>query len=207
MKKDLTYYLRLNYPYTIEEEDENGVTVYVAEIPDLPGCGAQGETLEETRKNLEQAKRLWIEESLKRNLSISEPSTEFSGRILLRISPKLHGQLNKTARQAGVSLNQFIRNLLEVRLDMSNIVALLGSMEQSIQKRFELIEQSIQKNNDGLAILQTQVQGLRMRFWPAYTKTLVATTGGPFKSETGIEVDISSSPEPAEPTPEKIVTA
>lgn len=132
-EKDLEYYLNLNYPYTIEEEEEDGEKVYVAEIPDLPGCGAQGNTLEEARKNLEKAKEIWIEESWNRKLSIPEPSRDYSGRILLRISPVLHGQLNKHARQAGLSLNQFIRNLLETRLDLSKISERLERIEHEIQ--------------------------------------------------------------------------
>jgi antitoxin HicB len=131
-QKDLEYYLALNYPYTIEEEEEDGKKVYVVEIPDLPGCGAQGTTLEEARRNLEEAKAIWIEESWKRKLTIPEPSKEFSGRILLRIPPTLHGQLNKHARQAGLSLNQFIRNLLETKLDLSKISERLDRIEQEI---------------------------------------------------------------------------
>jgi antitoxin HicB len=82
-QRNLEYYLNLKYPYTIEEEEENGEKIFVAEIPDLPGCGAQGNTLEELRKNLEEAKTIWIEESWKRKLDIPEPSKEYSGRILV----------------------------------------------------------------------------------------------------------------------------
>jgi len=136
-QRNLEHYLNLKYPYTIEEEEENGEKIFVAEIPDLPGCGAQGNTLEELRKNLEEAKTIWIEESWKRKLDIPEPSKEYSGRILLRISPVLHGQLNKRARQQGVSLNQFIRNLLETRLDLSNILERLERIEREIQTEKE----------------------------------------------------------------------
>ena len=132
-ERNLEYYLSLKYPYTIEEEEEDGEKVYVTEIPDLPGCGAEGSTLEEARKNLEEAKAVWIEESWKRKLSIPEPSKEYSGRILLRIPPALHGQLNKHARQGGLSLNQFIRNLLETRLDLSKISERLDRIEHEIQ--------------------------------------------------------------------------
>lgn len=132
-EKDLAHYMSLNYPYTIEEEKEKGKTVYVAEIPDLPGCGAHGYSLKEVVKNLEKAKIFWIEESYKRNLPIPEPSNEYSGRILLRIPPALHGRLNKKARKEGVSLNQFIRNQLEAKLDQSNILERLEKMEKAIR--------------------------------------------------------------------------
>ena len=132
MTKDLGYYLSLKYPYTIEEE-ENGKINYVLEIPDLPGCWAEGKNLDKARANLEEAKSLWIEEGLKRRIQIPEPSKEFSGRILLRIPPVLHGQLNKHARKAVLSLNQFIRNLLEAGINFSSVLERFDGMEKKIQ--------------------------------------------------------------------------
>jgi hypothetical protein len=45
MKKGLKYYLGLNYPITVETFEEDGKVGYSLEIPDLPGCGADGNTL------------------------------------------------------------------------------------------------------------------------------------------------------------------
>ena len=45
MKMDLDDYLQLKYPIELVEDEEGG---YFAQIPDLPGCMAQGETTEET---------------------------------------------------------------------------------------------------------------------------------------------------------------
>ncbi len=39
------------------EEDEG----YIADIPDLPGCSAFGDTAEEALREVEKAKLLWIE--------------------------------------------------------------------------------------------------------------------------------------------------
>jgi len=50
MKKDLSYYLSLDYPIIINKEIDEGKTYYVAEIPDLTGCGAHGETIEDARR-------------------------------------------------------------------------------------------------------------------------------------------------------------
>jgi len=48
LKKDLSYYLSLRYHIVIEKDfDYDGKGYYVAEIPDLRGCGAEGETIEE----------------------------------------------------------------------------------------------------------------------------------------------------------------
>jgi len=42
----------------ILEEQEEGYTVYV---PSLPGCISQGETVEESLKNIKEAIELWLE--------------------------------------------------------------------------------------------------------------------------------------------------
>jgi predicted RNase H-like HicB family nuclease len=54
-RKPLEYYLNLKYPVTIHEAPEGG---FVAEIADLPGCLAQGETLEEAYEEIEIARKL-----------------------------------------------------------------------------------------------------------------------------------------------------
>ena len=46
------------YPFVIYPAEEGG---YVAEIPALKGCLAQGETLDETLNELETVVSLWIE--------------------------------------------------------------------------------------------------------------------------------------------------
>ncbi len=48
----------MNYPMVIYPCEEGG---FVAEIPALPGCLAQGETLEETLQELMTVKSLWLE--------------------------------------------------------------------------------------------------------------------------------------------------
>ncbi|MBM0743508.1 type II toxin-antitoxin system HicB family antitoxin [Phormidium sp. CLA17] len=48
----------MNYPTVIYPCNEGG---YVAEVPALKGCLAQGETLSETLQELEVVTKLWIE--------------------------------------------------------------------------------------------------------------------------------------------------
>jgi predicted RNase H-like HicB family nuclease len=43
----------------IVEKDESGY--YVAEVPALPGCLSQGETLEEAKENIKEAISGWLE--------------------------------------------------------------------------------------------------------------------------------------------------
>jgi antitoxin HicB len=53
----------LKYPMVIYPAEEGG---YVAEVPALKGCLAQGDTLVECLKELEEVQTLWLE-SAKRN--------------------------------------------------------------------------------------------------------------------------------------------
>jgi len=142
MKKDLNYYLNLNYPITLSQDEENGKVYFEAEIPDLPGCGAHGETIEEALKKLDEAKQLWLEVSLERGLTIPEPASEdeFSGKFLLRIPARLHMQLTKAARKENMSLNQYIRSLLERQLDINTVIeeiSILSTEVKEIKEAFK----------------------------------------------------------------------
>lgn len=59
----------MNYPIVIYPSDEGG---YVAEVPALKGCLAQGETLPETLEELEIVKKLWIETAEKHGQSLPD---------------------------------------------------------------------------------------------------------------------------------------
>ena len=56
--RTLADYLSLNYPIVIYADPDGG---YVAEIKDLPVCLTQGESIEETMKNINEARELWLE--------------------------------------------------------------------------------------------------------------------------------------------------
>ncbi len=51
-------YFNLNYPITLYPESDGGYTIVIA---DLPGCISQGDTLEESIANIQEAKVAWIE--------------------------------------------------------------------------------------------------------------------------------------------------
>jgi antitoxin HicB len=57
-------------PFTHADPDGG----YVAEIKDLPGCLTQGESIEETMKNINEARELWIETVFELGKSIPLPS-------------------------------------------------------------------------------------------------------------------------------------
>ena len=59
-----------SYPIIIYPAEEGG---YVAEIPALKGCLAQGETLNECLLELKQVQDLWLESAKRHNRKIPSP--------------------------------------------------------------------------------------------------------------------------------------
>ncbi|MFB2972189.1 type II toxin-antitoxin system HicB family antitoxin [Aerosakkonema sp. BLCC-F183] len=110
-KQPLEYYLNLQYPVTLYPDPEGG---YVAQIKDLPGCLTQGETLDETMVNINEARELWIETAYESGDDIPLPSTEenYSGKLLLQMPKSLHQRLAEEAERENVSLDRYIVFLL-----------------------------------------------------------------------------------------------
>ncbi|NJN23874.1 MAG: type II toxin-antitoxin system HicB family antitoxin [Acaryochloridaceae cyanobacterium RL_2_7] len=71
--KTLIDYLQQKYPITLCPEADGG---YTALIPDLKGCMSQGETLEESLQNIEEARQIWIETAFEFQDVIPDPSTK-----------------------------------------------------------------------------------------------------------------------------------
>ncbi len=110
-QKSVEYYLNLKYPVTTVPSEDGG---YVAEIEVLPGCISQGDTLEETYENIEEARRLWIEIAFEDGQLIPEPrqEEEYSGKFFIRAPKSLHHKLDQEAKREGVSLNQYLVSTL-----------------------------------------------------------------------------------------------
>jgi antitoxin HicB len=61
------------YRMIVWHDDENG---WAAEIPDLPGLSAAGNTLEEMMAVVEEAKLLWIAAALAEGRAVPAPREE-----------------------------------------------------------------------------------------------------------------------------------
>ncbi len=73
------------YSYSVfyEAAAEGG---YVAFVPALPGCRTQGETLEETEKNIGEAIGLYLESLTAHGESIPYEGKSFQGKIEVPVS-------------------------------------------------------------------------------------------------------------------------
>jgi len=112
--KDFEYYLSLPYKIVLYPSPEGG---YAIEIPELPGCLTQGQTIEEAMLMIEDAKRAWIDIALQDGELIPEPDSinNYSGKLNIRIPKSLHKSLAERAKQEKVSLNQFILHKLSAK--------------------------------------------------------------------------------------------
>ena len=105
---------KLKYPVTIRPLTKEEGGGYLVEFPDLPGCIADGETVEEALNEAESAMKSWIKTAKSFGDPVPEPSisTKYSGQWRLRIPKSLHAALTLRAKLEGVSLNTLAAVLL-----------------------------------------------------------------------------------------------
>jgi antitoxin HicB len=104
----LPYHLLL-----VRDSDEKGKP-WTASVEELPGCTSRGSTSEEALSGVHEAMTGWIAAALQEGREIPEPksATSHSGRLLLRMPRTLHADLTRASEREGVSLNQFITDVL-----------------------------------------------------------------------------------------------
>lgn len=100
-----------DYPITLSPipEDEGGG--YMVTIPDLPGCVADGETVEEAVAEARDAFEAWTMAEHEDSGALPAPKT-YSGQFVQRIPKTLHMRLARRAESEGVSLNHLAATLL-----------------------------------------------------------------------------------------------
>jgi antitoxin HicB len=107
VRRPLEEYLSLPYRIALTQSTEGDD--WVAQVEELPGCTAGGDTPEKAARAIRGAMRTWIEQALREGREIPEPrASSPSGRLLLRMPQSLHAELARRADIEGVSLNQLI---------------------------------------------------------------------------------------------------
>lgn len=107
-KKDLKYYLGLNWSYTIEQDVYKKKKFYIIRVNELPGVCTDATTIEEGLRNIQDAIAATIELYLEQGDPIPEPinKEEFKGKIAYRTTSERHYFLAKLAQQKHVSMNK-----------------------------------------------------------------------------------------------------
>lgn len=100
-----------DYPIDINPipDDEGGG--YLITFPDLPGCIADGETIDEALAEARDAFSAWTMAEQADKGALPTPKS-YSGQFVLRVSKTLHMQLAKRAAAEEISLNQLAATLL-----------------------------------------------------------------------------------------------
>ena|SRR3990167_699631 len=106
--------MKYHYPINIRPLDTVEGGGFIAEVPDLPGCVADGETVEEAVHEVESAIRSWIRTAKEFGDPIPKPSyiLNYSGQWRIRMPKHLHAALALQAKKEGVSLNMLAATLL-----------------------------------------------------------------------------------------------
>ena len=117
MKKDLNYYMSLPYRIEIQElteEDGGGVVLSLPELGRavMTGCG---DNFEEAKESLKEVKKDIFSMWIGRGVNIPEPDSmnTYSGKLSLRIPPRLHKEIAEEAKKQQSSINQYITTALE----------------------------------------------------------------------------------------------
>jgi len=139
MKKNLNYYMNLNYKIEITPipRDEGGG--FVASIPQLGKYAfiGGGETPNEALEDLEITKKEYFKEYIKKKIEIPEPEKpkkEFRGDFLIRMPTFLHEELYMAAKENNISLNQYLNILLTRNLQIHQIGTLITTCFQHFWK-------------------------------------------------------------------------
>jgi len=121
-KEKAQYYANLPYTITVERYDDQGV-YYVARYIELPRFIMTGKTPEEAVRELESEKLEWFELNLEEGNKIPLPlkSRQYSGKIILRMSPKLHAHLIELSELQGTSLNNYMVKTLSQVSDFDEV--------------------------------------------------------------------------------------
>lgn len=181
--RNLEYFMSLNYPATIELYEEEGETRFGLQIPELSGVWAEGKTLEEAYADLVETKKLWFETCLEKGIDIPEPVLEkdYSGKFILRLNPKFHMTLSKGAQRSKISLNQYIRILLEKQISNSDSSAEIRHLGQLVVKQSKTIDdlrKKLTSLDNRIGSLEDSISSISDVGWG---KPIFATIGNPLQ--------------------------
>ena len=95
-------------------EREDKAKPWTAAVEELPGCTSHGKTSDEALDGIEAAMTKSDRHRARGGRDIPEPKSAatHSGRLLLRMPKTLHADLTRASEREGVSLNQFITDVL-----------------------------------------------------------------------------------------------
>ena len=105
MKPEDYYYTRVFW----SDEDH----CYIAEVPELKGCSGFGKTEAIAIKEAKISVQNWLKVARQESIHVPKPLSQMhADRLNLRIPSDLVIQIKRRAKEAKMSLNQFVMSLL-----------------------------------------------------------------------------------------------
>jgi len=175
-KKDLKYYLGLDYDVKvirIEDEGEFEYKAFAKELDDIAFYGV-GDTKAEAIESFEDVRAELFEYYYENDIPIPEPVREKeeilpSGKFIIRTSPKTHAELIKLAGNNNQSLNSFINSIFEQFCTAQNFLSIATDklkqvMDYYINKRNQQYDNKniLYLGNDEPKIKPTKKTGYRV---------------------------------------------
>ena len=118
-KKNLNYYLKLNWSFTIEQESSKGKHYYIIRVNELPGVCTDADSVEEGMRNIGEAIEAAVKLYLKNGEPIPEPikMTLFKGNIAYRTTRERHYYVAKVAKHIHKSISKTMDELIDAGLE------------------------------------------------------------------------------------------
>ncbi|MCC6177559.1 MAG: toxin-antitoxin system HicB family antitoxin [Chloroflexi bacterium] len=141
-QRSLDEYLAREYPFQVLADPDGG---YVIVFPDLPGCLSQADTLDEIPAMAEDARRAWMTAAYEDGDEIPPPSypEEYSGKFNVRLPKSLHRALAEGAARQGVSLNQYVVDLLARGDAQAQVEHTLQDIESRLTARLKDLARTV----------------------------------------------------------------
>lgn len=127
--------------YPLSEDDGGG---FYAEVPELPGCIASAQTIQETISLLQEAIDSWVKVTNEKGKTV--PNTTYynadddlpSGRFSVRISRSSHKELLEIAKKENESLNGIVAKFLDVMIAAGSISTIIENKMRTIGAMMEV---------------------------------------------------------------------
>jgi len=142
--------------------DEDGV--FIARVPELPGCFIDGDTAEEALENLQAVLEDWLRNAVDKGKQVPPPrrlADDHSGRFSVRVPRSLHRALSHTAAEEGASLNQLVNVLLARAVWGTDAGSTLGRDESDAHE--PITADAVQSGSKSISALKGIATFLRNR--------------------------------------------
>ncbi len=116
--KDLNYYMRLKWTYTVEQDSFDGKDFYIIRVNELPGVCTDAESVDEGMLAIKEPMKAAIKLYMSNGEEIPEPIKEedYPGKIAYRTTSRRHCKLAKEARRRKKSLSKLLDELIDQSL-------------------------------------------------------------------------------------------